>query len=47
MLAIDASGALVNSSSFCCAVRPSLNAREKLAITPWFFASSVFASSRE
>jgi hypothetical protein len=46
MLAIDASSALLNSWALCCAVRPSVNAREKLAITPWLRASSVFASSR-
>jgi hypothetical protein len=39
MLPIDASRALLNSASLCCAVRPSVSAREKLAITPWLRAS--------
>ncbi len=32
---IAASSVALNSSSLCCAVSPSVSAREKLAMTPW------------
>jgi len=39
--------ALSNSASDCCAVRPSVSAREKLATMPFWRASFSFASARE
>jgi hypothetical protein len=47
MLCIDASSIALNSSSDCCALRPSDSAREKLATMPFWRASRAFASSRE
>ena len=47
MLWIDVSSVASNSASLCCADRPSVSAREKLAITPWLRASRALASSRE
>ena len=47
MLWIDASSVALNSSSDCCALRPSDSAREKLATMPFWRASRSFASSRE
>ena len=46
MLAMDASSIALNSSSVCCAVSPSVKAREKLATTPWLRAIRALASSR-
>lgn len=46
MLAMDASSIASNSSSVCCAVSPSVRAREKLATTPWLRAIRALASSR-
>ena len=46
MLWIEASRTALNSSSVCCALRPSVSAREKLATMPWFSRNSVSASSR-
>ena len=46
MLAMVSSSMASNSASVCCAVRPSVSAREKLAITPWLRASLALASSR-
>ena len=46
MLSIEASRAASNSAGLCCAVSPSVRAREKLATTPWLRASSALASSR-
>jgi hypothetical protein len=46
MLLIARSRASSNSAWLCWAVRPSVSAREKLAMTPGFFASFAFASSR-
>ncbi len=43
---IAASSAALKSSSLCCAERPSVSARLKLATTPGFFASFALASSR-
>ena len=42
-----ASSAASNSASVICAVRPSVSAREKLAITPGLRARITFESSRE
>jgi len=47
MLAIDASSMASNSSSDCCAFRPSDSAREKLATIPVWRDRRSFASSRE
>ena len=47
MLWIEASSVELNSSSDCCAERPSLSALEKLAIMPWFRPSRALASSLE
>lgn len=47
MLAIDASSMALNSSSDCCAARPSDSAREKLATMPFWRDRRSFASSRE
>jgi hypothetical protein len=47
MLCIEASSIALNSSSDCCALSPSDNAREKLATMPFWRASRSFASSRE
>ena len=44
--AIAASSVALNSSSLCCAVSPSVSAREKLAMTPLLRASRSQASSR-
>ena len=46
MLSIEASSDGVELGLVCCAVRPSVSAREKLAITPWLRASRALASSR-
>ena len=46
MLAMDESSIALNSSSDCCAVRPSVSAREKLAMTPWLRVMRALASSR-
>ena len=45
--AIDDASVASNSSSDCCADRPSVSAREKLAMTPGLRESRSFASSRE
>ena len=44
--AIDLSSIASNSCALCCAVSPSVSAREKLAITPLLRASRAHASSR-
>ena len=46
ILAIASSSVALNSSSLCCAVSPSVSAREKLAMTPLLRASFSHASSR-
>ena len=46
MLAMDPSSIASNSSSVCCAVSPSVRAREKLAMTPGLRAIRALASSR-
>jgi hypothetical protein len=43
--AIAASSVALNSASVCCAVSPSVSAREKLAMTPLLRASFSHASS--
>ena len=47
ILAIDASSMASKSSSDCCALSPSDNAREKLATMPFWRDRRSFASSRE
>ena len=47
MPAMVASNIALNSASLCLADRPSVRAREKLAIMPWFSLSFWLASSRE
>ena len=47
MLPMVSSSMALNSSSVCCANKPSVSALEKLATTPWLRASRAFASSRE
>jgi hypothetical protein len=44
--AIDLSSIASNSAGLCWAVRPSVSAREKLAMTPWLRAKRAQASSR-
>ena len=46
IMAIDSSSVASNSSALCCAVSPSVSAREKLAMTPWLRARRSHASSR-
>lgn len=46
MLAIESFSVASNSSSLCWTERPSVRAREKLAITPWLRARRVLASPR-
>jgi hypothetical protein len=46
MLAIDASSAALNSASDCFAERPSVSAREKLAMTPLLRDKRALDSSR-
>ena len=46
MLPIAVSRSASNSASVCCAVKPSVNAREKLAIMPGLRARMALASSR-
>ena len=47
MLWIELSSMALNSSSDCCALRPSDSAREKLATMPFWRANRSLASSRE
>ena len=44
--AIGLSSMASNSAGLCCAVRPSVSAREKLAMTPLLRANRAQASSR-
>lgn len=46
MSAMEASRAASNSASVICTRRPSVSAREKLAMTPGFLASLASASAR-
>ena len=46
MLPMDPSSIALNSSSVCCAVSPSVRAREKLAMTPGLRIIRALASSR-